>query len=72
VPDPLVWMAYVAAATDVPNFEGRYVHLRDAFMRPKPMNRSVPVIIGGHTEAAARHAGRLGDGFFPGQGCRWN
>ncbi len=37
-------------------------------MRPKPVNRSVPIIIGGHTEAAARRAGRLGDGFFPGRG----
>jgi alkanesulfonate monooxygenase SsuD/methylene tetrahydromethanopterin reductase-like flavin-dependent oxidoreductase (luciferase family) len=32
------------------------------------VNRSVPIIIGGHTEAAARRAGRLGDGFFPGRG----
>jgi alkanesulfonate monooxygenase SsuD/methylene tetrahydromethanopterin reductase-like flavin-dependent oxidoreductase (luciferase family) len=37
-------------------------------MRPKPVHRSVPIIIGGHTEAAARRAGRLGDGFFPGRG----
>jgi alkanesulfonate monooxygenase SsuD/methylene tetrahydromethanopterin reductase-like flavin-dependent oxidoreductase (luciferase family) len=37
-------------------------------MRPKPVNGSVPIIIGGHTEAAARRAGRLGDGFFPGRG----
>ena len=37
-------------------------------MRPKPVNRSVPIVIGGHTEAAARRAGRLADGFFPGRG----
>ena len=40
-------------------------------MRPKPVNRAVPIIIGGHTEAAARRAGRLGDGFFPVAACRW-
>ena len=28
----------------------------------------MPIIIGGHTEVAARRAGRLGDGFFPGKG----
>jgi probable F420-dependent oxidoreductase len=64
---------YIAAirelwSADAPNFSGRYVSFKDAFMRPKPVNRSVPIIIGGHTEAAARRAGRLGDGFFPGRG----
>ena len=64
---------YIAAmrelwSADVPNFTGRYVRFKDAYMRPKPVNRSVPIIIGGHTEAAARRAGRLGDGFFPGRG----
>jgi alkanesulfonate monooxygenase SsuD/methylene tetrahydromethanopterin reductase-like flavin-dependent oxidoreductase (luciferase family) len=55
-------------SADAPTFAGRYVNFTDAFMRPKPVNRSVPIIIGGHTEAAARRAGRLGDGFFPGRG----
>jgi probable F420-dependent oxidoreductase len=64
---------YIAAmrelwSADVPNFTGRYVRFKDAYMRPKPVNRSVSIIIGGHTEAAARRAGRLGDGFFPGRG----
>jgi len=64
---------YIAAmrelwSADAPKFSGRYVTFMDAFMRPKPVNRSVPIIIGGHTEAAARRAGRIGDGFFPGRG----
>ena len=29
---------------------------------------SVPIVIGGHSEPAARRAGRIGDGFFPGRG----
>jgi alkanesulfonate monooxygenase SsuD/methylene tetrahydromethanopterin reductase-like flavin-dependent oxidoreductase (luciferase family) len=28
----------------------------------------VPIVVGGHSESAARRAGRLGDGFFPGRG----
>ena len=28
----------------------------------------VPIHIGGHSDAAAKRAGRLGDGFFPGKG----
>lgn len=36
--------------------------------RPAPAQATVPIVIGGHSEAAARRAGRLGDGFFPGTG----
>jgi alkanesulfonate monooxygenase SsuD/methylene tetrahydromethanopterin reductase-like flavin-dependent oxidoreductase (luciferase family) len=32
------------------------------------VNGSIPVHVGGHTDIAARRAGRLGDGFFPGRG----
>lgn len=51
-----------------PTFEGRYVRFRDAYMRPKPVNGTVPIIVGGHSKLAARRAGRLGDGFFPARG----
>ena len=27
----------------------------------------IPITVGGHSKAAARRAGRLGDGFFPGR-----
>ena len=37
-------------------------------MSPRPASGRVPIIIGGHTEAAARRAGRIGDGFFPAKG----
>lgn len=35
---------------------------------PTPPGGSVPIVIGGHTTRAARRAGELGDGFFPGKG----
>jgi probable F420-dependent oxidoreductase len=50
-------------------FEGRYYSFRDARMFPKPVQSGgVPIVIGGHTNASARRAGRLADGFFPASG----
>ena len=49
-----------------PTFHGRFVDFERAKSYPKPVQASVPIAIGGHTEAAARRAGRLGDEFFPG------
>ncbi len=52
---------------DTATFSGSLVSFRDVRMFPKPVLRRVPVVVGGHTESAARRAGRLGDGFFPGR-----
>ncbi|MGI8492115.1 MAG: LLM class F420-dependent oxidoreductase [Acidimicrobiales bacterium] len=47
-------------------FDGEFVHLDRARCLPRPAQAAgVPVMVGGHTEAAARRAGRIGDGFFP-------
>ncbi len=54
---------------DRPTFEGKFFRFKDAYMRPKPARGTVPIIIGGHSEAAAKRAGRLGDGFFPARGA---
>ena len=53
---------------DVPTYEGRFVSFRETFMRPKPFHGTVPIVIGGHSKAAARRAGRMADGFFPARG----
>jgi probable F420-dependent oxidoreductase len=55
-------------SADKPTFKGRFVAFEGAYCRPQPVNKSVPIIVGGHSEAAARRAGRLGDGFFPARG----
>jgi probable F420-dependent oxidoreductase len=48
-------------------YHGRFVDFDQANSYPKPVQpRGIPIVIGGHTAAAARRAGRLGDGFFPG------
>ncbi|HCV36135.1 MAG: LLM class F420-dependent oxidoreductase [Acidimicrobiales bacterium] len=47
------------------SFDGEFVSFNEVSSNPKPSNGTVPVVVGGHTNAAARRAGRLGDGFFP-------
>jgi len=61
---------YVAALREVwaapePTFGGRFASFEKAKSYPKPKQTSIPIIVGGHTDAAARRAGRIGDGFFP-------
>ena len=55
-------------ASDSPTFNGDYVSFKGAHCQPQPPGKSVPIIVGGHSKAAARRAGRLGDGFFPARG----
>ena len=45
-----------------------FMDFDDCISLPKPVQGSVPIHIGGHSEVAARRAGRIGDGFFPGKG----
>ena len=53
---------------DVASHDGEFVRFTDAISRPRPAQGSIPIVVGGHSPAAARRAGRLGDGFFPGRG----
>src|SRR5262249_4682066 len=52
-----------------PTFHGEFVDFERAYCRPQPVHGTVPIIVGGHSPAAARRAGRLGDGFFPARGA---
>src|SRR2546429_1436660 len=47
------------------SFAGRFVSFREVFCRPRPADGRIPIVVGGDTRAAARRAGRLGDGYFP-------
>ncbi len=53
---------------DRATYEGTFTSFRGCISRPQPVTGAIPVHVGGHSEAAARRAGRLGDGFFPAQG----
>ena len=47
-------------------FDGKHARFTRARSYPKPaQSGGIPIVVGGHTKAAARRAGRLGDGFFP-------
>jgi probable F420-dependent oxidoreductase len=50
---------------EVASFNGEFVAFDDVYCRPLPVQRPVPIVIGGHSRRAARRAGELGDGFFP-------
>lgn len=55
-----LWTQEVAA------FEGEYFRFGGIVSNPKPAQPGgVPIMIGGHSEAAARRAGRYGDEFYP-------
>ncbi len=50
-------------------FDGKYYRWPAVESNPKPVQpKGVPIVVGGHSEAAARRAARLGDGFFPAKG----
>lgn len=54
------------AGPDGASYAGEFVRFDHAHSFPKPVRTGgVPLHIGGHSEAAARRAGRLGDGFQP-------
>lgn len=48
------------------SFDGEFVRFRRVFSDVRPAQAAgIPIIIGGSTEAAAKRAGRIGDGFYP-------
>jgi probable F420-dependent oxidoreductase len=47
------------------NFKGRWHTIDNAGLNPLPPRRSIPIWIGGYTEATLRRIGAMGDGWFP-------
>jgi probable F420-dependent oxidoreductase len=62
---------YVAAMKALwagPNAEyhGEFVDFEPATCSPRPVNGTIPILVGGDTPAAIRRAARIADGYFPG------
>lgn len=50
------------------SFRGEFVSFDTVTCSPRPVNGSIPILVGGDTEAAIQRAARLADGYFPGEG----
>lgn len=55
---------------EIVSYSGQWHTIEHAGLAPMPVQRPVPIWIGGSAEAAVRRAARLADGFFPNSGSR--
>jgi len=49
-------------------FHGEFVDFAPVTCSPRPVQASIPILVGGDTDAAINRAVRLADGYFPGEG----
>jgi probable F420-dependent oxidoreductase len=49
-------------------FHGEFVDFPKVTCSPRPVQPTIPILVGGDTEAAIQRAVRLADGYFPGEG----
>jgi probable F420-dependent oxidoreductase len=49
-------------------YHGDFVDFTPVTCSPRPVNGSIPVLVGGDTDAAIQRAVRIADGYFPGEG----
>src|SRR3954454_6657713 len=50
---------------DIATYDGKYVRFDRMECRPWPVNRTIPLHVGGSSDTAIRRAARVGDGYFP-------
>jgi probable F420-dependent oxidoreductase len=64
---------YIAAmralwAGPLAELHGEFVDFPPVTCSPRPVSGSIPIVVGGDTDAAISRAARLADGYFPGEG----
>jgi probable F420-dependent oxidoreductase len=50
---------------DDPKFDGKYVKFSDVVFTPKPVQKSIPIWIGGESGPAMRRTAKYGDAWYP-------
>ena len=53
--------------SDAPAFEGRYHSFSGAAFEPKPIQRPIPIWVGGHAKPVLRRAARIAQAWHPGE-----
>jgi probable F420-dependent oxidoreductase len=51
--------------SDNPSFSGKYVKFSNIYFNPQPLQKRVPVWVGGESGPALRRTAKLGDGWYP-------
>ncbi|HYM73122.1 MAG TPA: LLM class F420-dependent oxidoreductase [Stellaceae bacterium] len=51
--------------SDNPKFDGKYVKFSDIWFDPQPVQKRIPVWVGGESGPALRRTAKLGDGWYP-------
>jgi alkanesulfonate monooxygenase SsuD/methylene tetrahydromethanopterin reductase-like flavin-dependent oxidoreductase (luciferase family) len=65
--DELVALMRACWSGEAVEHQGRFYQAAGFKMHPRPANGTVPIIWGGHSDAALRRVARLGDGWHPTQ-----
>ena len=62
--DEIIQALHTLWKDDRPSFQGKYYQFPEVGFQPKPVNKAVPILVGGESKPALRRAARLGDGWF--------
>src|SRR5258706_2169614 len=65
VTDETIAACRVLWTEENPRFEGKYANFSNIFFQPRPVQKRVPIWVGGESGPALRRTAKLGDGWYP-------